>query len=1069
MANAKIETKDAVAEINKLIESFNLLIKASGDVSTISKANFRKVETALEGLRSVSKQASSSFDKMSVAQQKATIAANQEALALSKQNTELAKSSKEANKTADSMKKLEGETNKASKSSQNLFKELVKGFTALSVIETGIGYIKQLGVSFYNLTKQFDGLKFATEKITGSAFETAASFRYMKEITEEFGVELVSTTERWVKFLAASKQAGVTLKDTQDIFGAVTKAGSVVGLQVDEMQTVYLALEQMMSKGKVTTEELRRQLGEKLPGAVGIMAAAVGVGVNELDSMLKKGEVLSAEVLPRFAKALEFAYGLDTIEKIETITAEQNKLTNSWEDFVRSVSEGSGVIGGALTGIKSYVERVLNALTPQSILDTRAAEEETIRLKKYYLKAYEEEAISSYDKLAKAGQKYSELTKDASKSYSAYLKAAAKGVSDAEIKILETKYINANKLALNAGDKITQIEAETARTRLISTQKQYDEQKAVLDKAKSDLEKESGFTKYGMKTLNTLKNLTVGPTFDAIKSSAEEIVKIAEINLAKTTARLEALSLLSEKSRSAKFKNDDNNEGRKPGKFRLGDVKDLTNEIRIEELKIQKETNDALLAGDQASYQERYDAALENVDIMNALADSTYDESLEKALTSYDKELEALRIAKEEGKIIIGDEEKFKAELKVKYFQEQELAENKRNNSRLDNERKANKEFLKIIELTSKDKLDASEDFYNKEIIQAHEAFEATKKTKKDHEALEKALTLITFNQTKARILLLIEEAEIKKNSGELTATETVKIIELINRLKASIDTLKPEDLKSKSEKLVEILEFIGQVNAELADFGDAIFNRRIENINAEIEAEKNKYDALIDLAKGNKDEQVRLQTEKDAKIKELEAKRLKEEQKQARLRKVSALVEIAINTAIAISKVLGQTGIFGLAAWIPIAALGALQAATVLAQPIPQYKDGLKNAKSDHVGMINDGGRREYIERDGNILSTSTKNAIVKLKKGDTVHKSYDDMTKNSDAFNNLSRSIMLNSLYSKSLEVKLGGERNIDAVFDRNLKKIDGTIKKGFKNVTINSTTKVDMNWIAYKNNTL
>ena len=41
---------------------------------------------------------------------------------------------------------------------------------------------------------------------------------------------------------------------------------------------------------------------------MGIMAAALDVTIPKLDQMLKKGEVLSSEALPKFAKALETAY-----------------------------------------------------------------------------------------------------------------------------------------------------------------------------------------------------------------------------------------------------------------------------------------------------------------------------------------------------------------------------------------------------------------------------------------------------------------------------------------------------------------------------------------------------------------------------------------------------------------------------------------------------------------------------------------------------------------------------------------------------------------------------------------
>ena len=146
------------------------------------------------------------------------------------------------------------------------------------------------------------------------------------------------------------------MRDVQKIFGTMAKAGAVLGLRTDEMSGIFLALEQMLSKGKVTTEELRRQLGERLPGAFGIMAASLGVTLPKLDEMLKKGELLSAEVLPGFADAVEQAFGLESVDRVETLVASQNRLTTAWQNFVKNIT-------GEESTIKRVFKTVLDSIT----------------------------------------------------------------------------------------------------------------------------------------------------------------------------------------------------------------------------------------------------------------------------------------------------------------------------------------------------------------------------------------------------------------------------------------------------------------------------------------------------------------------------------------------------------------------------------------------------------------------------------------------------------------------------------------------------------------------------------
>jgi len=117
-----------------------------------------------------------------------------------------------------------------------------------------------------------------------------------------------------------------------------------------------------MSKGTIQAEELRGQLGEALPGAFGIMAKAVGVTEQELSKMMKAGELLASEVLPKFAKQLEITYGIENINRIETMTTAQNRLSNAWTNFVATISASDGVLTKFLTKTISSLTKVMDGL-----------------------------------------------------------------------------------------------------------------------------------------------------------------------------------------------------------------------------------------------------------------------------------------------------------------------------------------------------------------------------------------------------------------------------------------------------------------------------------------------------------------------------------------------------------------------------------------------------------------------------------------------------------------------------------------------------------------------------------
>lgn len=239
------------------------------------------------------------------------------------------------------------------------FKNLIGAFGVAGGTLLFAGLIKNV----FNLIKQIESLNFALVTVTKTQELFIRSQLFLQDITKRYGQDIISTTERYTKFLAAAQQSNIAVEETEKIFESVTKASAVLGLKTHELTGVYLALEQMLSKGKVTTEELRRQLGERLPGAMGIMADALDVSISQLDKMLKKGEVLSAEALPKFAVQLEKAYGIEAINTVDNLVNAQNRLANSWLNLVSSIEGSEGTISRVFKELFVVVETALDAIT----------------------------------------------------------------------------------------------------------------------------------------------------------------------------------------------------------------------------------------------------------------------------------------------------------------------------------------------------------------------------------------------------------------------------------------------------------------------------------------------------------------------------------------------------------------------------------------------------------------------------------------------------------------------------------------------------------------------------------
>jgi hypothetical protein len=96
------------------------------------------------------------------------------------------------------------------------------------------------------------------------------------------------------------------------------------------------------------------------------------------------------------------------------------------------------------------------------------------------------------------------------------------------------------------------------------------------------------------------------------------------------------------------------------------------------------------------------------------------------------------------------------------------------------------------------------------------------------------------------------------------------------------------------------------------------------------------------------------------------------------------------------------------------IIATGALQAATVLATPIPQFAEG-GTMGHDGVALVGDGGRKEVIKNpDGSIQVTPATDTLVNLKKGAEIFPSI-------DAFNQDSNFDISDKIYSATVMASL------------------------------------------------
>lgn len=197
-----------------------------------------------------------------------------------------------------------------------------------------VGLNAVLGVAKASLDTYNEAQKIQAQ--LGAAFGNDAAviakeWDYLMGAANRIGISFREAAPAYAKFAIAAKSFGFNGQDIRDTFEGLAKASRVAGLSASDFEGVLKAVEQMLSKGTIQAEELRGQLGDRLPGAFTMLAAATNRTGAELSKAMEAGLVGAEELLPFVDKLGEkFAY---TTEQSKNLASAQSRFNNALLEF----------------------------------------------------------------------------------------------------------------------------------------------------------------------------------------------------------------------------------------------------------------------------------------------------------------------------------------------------------------------------------------------------------------------------------------------------------------------------------------------------------------------------------------------------------------------------------------------------------------------------------------------------------------------------------------------------------------------------------------------------------------
>ena len=233
---------------------------------------------------------------------------------------------------------------------------------ALPTVITGLGLNKLLSPIIARTVegiKQVDPIRQRFEVLGGSKEAGKAEFDYANKVAERYSVSKESSLGQYSQLAIAARGTKLEGEGVKELFEGIAASTKALKLSTADSNLVFMAYTQMLAKGKISMEELRQQLGERFPPAMGVFAKAMGVSVGEMGQLIESGNALSEDVLPRVGSILKQDFGNAAAGGGGLLTA-FTAIENAGFDLSVKLAETFSGLFGAIVNFGAGIFNVFN-------------------------------------------------------------------------------------------------------------------------------------------------------------------------------------------------------------------------------------------------------------------------------------------------------------------------------------------------------------------------------------------------------------------------------------------------------------------------------------------------------------------------------------------------------------------------------------------------------------------------------------------------------------------------------------------------------------------------------------
>jgi len=192
--------------------------------------------------------------------------------------------------------------------------------------------------------------------------EAKRTMEFLVEQSKRLGIGAAESARGFARYALAGKQMGFSMEEMREQFLGITEAATVFGLRQDEITGVVRALEQMASKGTIQAEELKNQLGDRMPAVMSIAAKSMSMTTQELIKAMEQGEIAAKDFLPAFSKAMGEMAKPGLAKSFKTMNVAYKRMVQNGKLLVDAIFKSG--IGDLFTQIMNTISDTFTIMQP---------------------------------------------------------------------------------------------------------------------------------------------------------------------------------------------------------------------------------------------------------------------------------------------------------------------------------------------------------------------------------------------------------------------------------------------------------------------------------------------------------------------------------------------------------------------------------------------------------------------------------------------------------------------------------------------------------------------------------